>query len=168
MQIKTTTRYHFTPVRMAIITKSTNNKGQALIPQLKSTLRAQVLLMVKNLSADAGDIKRSRFDPWVGGGNGNPFQYSSLENPMNREALRATVHGAAKSWTQLKWLSTHTKGHAVPKLPAGWAEALAKVVSQPTSSLCLLWGLSSLVGVDPEYTPNLWPSTSGNLTYQTV
>ena len=159
---------HFTPVRMAIITKSTNNKGQALIPQLKSTLRAQVLLMVKNLSADAGDIKRSRFDPWVGGGNGNPFQYSSLENPMNREALRATVHGAAKSWTQLKWLSTHTKGHAVPKLPAGWAEALAKVVSQPTSSLCLLWGLSSLVGVDPEYTPNLWPSTSGNLTYQTV
>ena len=102
MQIKTTMRYHFTPVRMAIITKSTNNKGQALIPQLKSTLRAQVLLMVKNLSADAGDIKRSRFDPWVGGGNGNPFQYSSLENPMNREALRATVHGAAKSWTQLK------------------------------------------------------------------
>ena len=32
-------------------------------------------------------------------GNGYPFQYSCLENSMDRGALRATVHGAAKSWT---------------------------------------------------------------------
>ena len=32
-----------------------------------------------------------------GEGNGNPFQYSCLENPMDRGAWRATVHGAAKS-----------------------------------------------------------------------
>ena len=31
-----------------------------------------------------------------GGGNGNPFQYSCLGNPMDREAWWATVHGAAK------------------------------------------------------------------------
>ena len=31
-----------------------------------------------------------------GKGNGNPLQYSCLENPMNREARRATVHGVAK------------------------------------------------------------------------
>jgi len=50
--------------------------------------------------------KRHGFDPWVGnvpgGGNGNPFQYSCLENPMDREDYRATVHGVAKSWTPLK------------------------------------------------------------------
>ena len=35
------------------------------------------------------------------GGNGNPLQYSCLENPMDRGAWQATVHGIAKSWTQL-------------------------------------------------------------------
>ena len=36
-----------------------------------------------------------------GEGNGNPLQYSCLENPMDRGAWKATVHGVAKSWTQL-------------------------------------------------------------------
>ena len=36
-----------------------------------------------------------------GGGHGNPRQYYCLENPMDRGAWRATVHGVAKSWTQL-------------------------------------------------------------------
>ena len=36
-----------------------------------------------------------------GGGNGNPLQYSCLENPMDRGAPWATVHGVAKSQTQL-------------------------------------------------------------------
>ena len=36
-----------------------------------------------------------------GGGNGNPLQYSSLENPMDRGAWWAPVHGVTKSWTQL-------------------------------------------------------------------
>ena len=59
--------------------------------------------MVKNLPANAGDIK----DPGSvgglgrspGGGHGNPLQYSCLENSMNRGAWQATVHGVAKSWT---------------------------------------------------------------------
>ena len=50
--------------------------------------------------------KKCRFDPWVrkipGEGNGNPPQYSCLENPMGRGAWWATVHRVAKSWTQLK------------------------------------------------------------------
>ena len=33
-----------------------------------------------------------------GGGNGNPLQYSCLENPMNRGVWQAKVHGVAKSW----------------------------------------------------------------------
>ena len=37
-----------------------------------------------------------------GEGNGNPVQYSCLENSMDRGAWWATVHDVAKSWTQLK------------------------------------------------------------------
>ena len=37
-----------------------------------------------------------------GEGNGKPLRYSSLGNPIDRGAWRATVHGVAKSWTQLK------------------------------------------------------------------
>ena len=40
-----------------------------------------------------------------GGRNGNPLQYSCLENPTDRKDWRATVHRVAKSWTRLKWLS---------------------------------------------------------------
>ena len=43
-----------------------------------------------------------------GEGNGNPLQYPCLENPTDRGAWRATVHGVAKSQTCLKQLSTHT------------------------------------------------------------
>ena len=49
---------------------------------------------------------RSEIQVWsLGGGNGNPFQYSCLENSIDRRAWWATVYGVAKSWT---WLSTHT------------------------------------------------------------
>ena len=41
-----------------------------------------------------------------GGGHVNPLQYSCLENPMDRGAWRATVHGVSKSQTRLKRLST--------------------------------------------------------------
>ena len=34
-------------------------------------------------------------------GNGNPLQYSCLENPMDGGAWQATVHGVTQSWTQL-------------------------------------------------------------------
>ena len=46
-----------------------------------------------------------------GGGNGNPLQQWCLGNPMDRGAWRAIVHGVAKSWTWLKWLSTHRCMH---------------------------------------------------------
>ena len=48
-----------------------------------------------------------------GGRHGNPLQYSCLENPTNRGAWWATVHGFAKSQTWLKWLSTHSV-HGAP------------------------------------------------------
>ena len=37
-----------------------------------------------------------------GEGHGNPLQYFCLENPMDRGAWRATVHGVTNNWTQLK------------------------------------------------------------------
>ena len=58
--------------------------------------------MIKNLPANAGDVGSvpgSGRSP--GGGNGNPVGYSCLENPMDRGAWLATVHGVAKSQTQL-------------------------------------------------------------------
>ena len=45
----------------------------------------------------------------LGGGHGNPLHYSCLENPMDREAWRATDHGVAKSWTRLKGLGMHAQ-----------------------------------------------------------
>ena len=60
-------------------------------------------LVVKNLPANAGNIRDAGWIPRVGKsvgeGNGNPLQYSCLENPMNRRAWKARVHGVAKSWT---------------------------------------------------------------------
>ena len=38
---------------------------------------------------------------YIGEGNGNPLQYSCLENPMDQGAWWATIHGVAKSWTRL-------------------------------------------------------------------
>jgi len=66
--------------------------------------------VVKNPPANAGDTRDMGSIPGWGrspeGGNGNPLQYSFLENPMDRGAWWTTVHGVAKSQTQLKGLST--------------------------------------------------------------
>ena len=70
---------------------------------------SQVALVVKNLSANAGDVRdvdsipRSRRSPE--GGHGNPLQHPCLENPIDRGASQATVHWVTKSWTRLKRLS---------------------------------------------------------------
>ena len=56
--------------------------------------------MLKNLLASSGDI--GKVPGWgrsTGEGNGNPLQYSYLENPMDRGTWRGTVHGIATSWT---------------------------------------------------------------------
>ena len=50
-------------------------------------------------AGDLGLISGSGISP--GEGNGNPLQYSCLENPMEREAWWATVHGVTKSWARL-------------------------------------------------------------------
>ena len=59
--------------------------------------------MVKNLPSSAGDARDKASILWLerspGKENGNPLQYSCLENPVDRGAWQATAHGVAKSWT---------------------------------------------------------------------
>ena len=64
--------------------------------------------MVENLPANARDARDAGsvlgLDRSPIEGNGSPFRYSCLENPIDRGAWHATVHGVTKSQTQL---STH-------------------------------------------------------------
>ena len=58
--------------------------------------------VVNNLPANAGDTGSiAGLGRSPGKGNGNPPEYSCLENPTDRGAWWATVHGVAKSWTRL-------------------------------------------------------------------
>ena len=67
--------------------------------------------VVKNLPANAGDVRDAGSIPGLGGspggGHGNPLQYPCLENPVDRGACWATAHGVIQSQTRLKWLSIH-------------------------------------------------------------
>ena len=60
---------------------------------------SQVVLVVKNPRANAGDVREPGSIPALGrspgGGHGNPLQYSCLENPMDRGAWQAVAHRVA-------------------------------------------------------------------------
>ena len=64
---------------------------------------SQVVLLVKNPPANAGDARGTGLIPgWgrsLGGGHGNPLWYSCLENPTDREAWQVIVHRVTKGWT---------------------------------------------------------------------
>ena len=64
--------------------------------------------MVKNPAGSAGDMGSiPGLGRLPGEGNGNPLQYSCLENPMDRGAWQVIVHGIAKSQTRMSDF-THT------------------------------------------------------------
>ena len=67
-------------------------------------MTSQVALVVKNLTANAGDMASvPGLGRSSGEGNGNPLWCSCLGNPMDRGVWRATIHGVAKSWTGLSF-----------------------------------------------------------------
>ena len=75
--------------------------------------------LFKNLLAKATDTRDVGLIPGLGrspgGRNGNPLQYSCLENSMDRGAWQATVHGVAKSRTQLSDFTSTFHFHALEK-----------------------------------------------------
>ena len=81
-----------------------------------------------------------RFDPWIGKilgeGNGNPLQYSCLENPTDKGAWSATVHGVAKSQIRLRLLFLSVDGYL------GCFRVLANV----NSAACNAGDLGSILG----------------------
>ena len=82
-----------------------------------------------------GWIPGSRRSP--GGGHGNPLQYSCLENPMDRGAWWATIHGVTKSQTRLKQLNVHTS----------WKQHKGFSHSGVAENQDLLWRLGSSVNL---------------------
>ena len=74
--------------------------------------------MVRKPPANAGDM-RCKFGILGSGraprgGHDNPFEYSCMENPIDRGAWWAIVHKVAKSQTELNQLSMHARSHDKP------------------------------------------------------
>ena len=107
--------------------------------------------VVKNPPANAGAEGDLGLIPGCGrspgGGNGNPLQYSCLENPMGRGAWWATVHGVAESWTRLI-RHTHLTNPAVQhrkallfllKVPHAILSRFCHSLSRPYRHLGSVW-----------------------------
>ena len=81
------------------------------LKSLTGCVRLPWWLSGKESTCNAGATGNAGLIPELGrslqGGYGNLLQYSCLENPMDRGAWQATVHGVTKSRTWLKWLSMH-------------------------------------------------------------
>ena len=80
--------------------------------------------MVKNPPANAGAEIDVGLIPGSGrcpgGGNGNPLQYSYLENSMNRGAWQATVHGIAEEPDTAEHTHTFGRTHLPPVFSCNW------------------------------------------------
>ena len=98
--------YQYFPYNVTILKGKESNFDVIRKNSLLGSRASQAALVVKNPPANAGDIRDMGSIPGLGGspggGHGNPLQYSCLGNPMDRGAWPATVHGIAKSRTQLK------------------------------------------------------------------
>ena len=89
--------------RGAVVGKGRDKKIQFKLPNLYFPQTVQVVLVVKNLPANAGDLRNMGLIHGLGRcpgeGNSNPLQYSCLQNPIDRGVGQATVRGVTKSWT---------------------------------------------------------------------
>ena len=81
-------------------------------------------LVVKDLPANAGDVRDSSLIPGSGRSprarQGNPLQYSCLEDPMDRGAWRATVHRVAMNWARPKGLRMYTRVREGNRAARSW------------------------------------------------
>ena len=113
-------------------------------------------LLVKKTPANAGDagavglIPGSGRSPGVG--NGNPLQYSCLENSVDRGAWQATVHRATKSQTQLSWCWVDSASERRLKFPLKTIEDMKSIVKKRRTVVAsggdwLVRGMRKLSGV---------------------
>ena len=142
---------------------------------LEGFLRGSV---VKNLPANSGDIGDMCSIPgWgrsPGEGNGNPFQYSCLGNPMDRGAWWTTVHGVAKrhDWgtehtfaCMCTHADTHTHTHTHGRMPSrllGLPLQLSPLLLFHLHSLLQPWKYLSLLSLQQKAKNNClgnfsWP-----------
>ena len=102
-----------------------------------------MVLVVRNLPANAGDVRD--VGSILGSGrslreeHGNPLQYSCLDNPMDRGAWRARVHGVAKSWTLRQLLTL--------KLTFSLSLSLSPDGSDGKEAVCNVGDLSLICGL---------------------
>ena len=105
--------FHFLFVRNGNFTIVTIGDCPSFLAFVTALWGSQVALVVKNLPASAGDIRGIGSVPGLGrppgGGHGNPFQDSGLENPHGQRSLVGYKSIGSQSWTQLKQLNTHTQ-----------------------------------------------------------
>ena len=99
----------------------------------------QAVLVTKNPPANAGDLRDARPGRFSGEGNGNPLQYSCLEDPMDRGAWWATVRGVAKSCTQLSNEHFLSAGHT-NHFQQGHTHMLCGYCRRSRSSAWRVWG----------------------------
>ena len=113
---KTNNKQVITSLRVVtkeILQGALEENKQPLVMNLQSRGFPRLVLLVKNLPASAGGARDAGWIPesgiYSGVGNGNPLQYSCLENSMDRGIWWTTVHGVAKSQTRLN--PHHTVSH---------------------------------------------------------
>ena len=117
---------------------------------LKLTL--QSVLVVKNLLAKAADPRDAGSIPGLGrspgGGRGNLLQCSCLENPMNRGAWQATVHGVMKESDMTERLSKNLERKVL--IPWGglrgmlWEKVDKFILKAQIVNILSLWAMKSL------------------------
>ena len=113
-------------------------------------------LAVKNSLANAGDVGDVGSIPGLGRspgeGNGNPLQYSCLENPMDGGAWQATVDGVTKELDMLERAHTHTHAHTRTSVRPCCDYIHHRPMNQPQESLLTRWvPCYNRIGESPEH-----------------
>ena len=110
----------------------------------------------KEPTCNAEDIRDMGSIPGLGrspgGENGNPLQYSCLENPMDRGAWRAIVHGVTKSQTQLKQLKHANQEYITQR----WEKSKCYSWSFTKLTQTCLFNEYCLQLCPEKWAPNLW------------
>ena len=104
---------------------------------------SQVALVVKNMPANAGDVRDPGRSP--GKGNGNPLEYSCPENPADRGSRWAAVRGVGQSQTRLERLGAQQHVLSLEETERLWAscwQGLSQLLWAPGRSSCSLLQMS--------------------------